>query len=220
MPKRKTNNKKKRTRVSIALSPAEGPPVHDYQLKLKPRFAFRCTTATTTHMKVSCVLNMLSVAATTNTAYRLMKSFRIKSVEAWQPATVTSGVPVPYGLNLRWADGGASYASRPTVELDIPVGTVENAHVRLSPRSNTIQSAWFTDGASTDITLIDISAAPGCVLVIDLDAVMYTSTQDGVASANSVSGAGLLTVGQTYVMGPEGVVVSSSNWISLFGVQF
>lgn len=155
-------------------------------------FRFGCTTSAPTDYAVT-VDDLISsfgmIAATANSAYPIVKSFKLHSVKAWESVDSGGGVNT---ISIEWSDGGDGYLAFKEVS-DTVISNARPAFVFARPPQGTYPSFWLNeaDGTST-VFRVKRTAAANIVIDINVTMMLHDNT---VGTPVTTSGA---TVGAMY----------------------
>lgn len=160
------------------------------------RFRFRNTGAVNGgQVFTRDLLDLLCMAATTTSAYRLNVAVRLKAVELWGPA-VASTTQLNNDMAFEFDSGasvaGASGAPDRRYEV-IGLGQTRPGHLRLVPPVGSAASLWINLSAAAN-ALWTWTVPAGSVVDVTLECVLNTD-QGASAVIGTVAGA---TVGVVY----------------------
>lgn len=167
------------------------PPQFSPSLIIRKKFRFQAVAAGTTTLTNNCFGDLLCVAATATSAYKLAQFCRVKKIEMWGPMS-SSLVPVTVTLDWTGSTSAGSYGKSNKVS-DTSMGSSEPAHLVSRPPPASQIAQWLDAGSGA--TFCTISYPLGTVIDLTYELVVR---DDGTASsvAGAVAGA---TVGANYV---------------------
>ena len=176
-------------RGEVALS---RPPQHSPAIRVQKVFRYSTSAAVASNITVALLLDSLCVATTATAATRLIKSFRLIKVEAWNlPAQGAAGGEIVI------TGAGAGPENR---KADVSMG-VTPAHVIWRPAPNSPSAFWQQSGTSEANVLFVITAPT--VTVVDLTMEIILQCDDApTAVTSTVAGA---TAGTVYLAPMDGV---------------
>lgn len=191
--RRKSNNKRARSRLPGALVP----PSFVSSKRTSGRARYLCASAGTYGITRADLLNHLILNTSSLTVnYRLFTAFRLKSVEIWA-STATLGSTVTASLQWTSEYGPDSFVT------DTSVGTARPLHLRTSPPAQTLASFWCLSASNESVALFYLTLPANAVIDITYDAiidgnnsVLATTTNNGV-------------IGQIYMAYLGGVTTTS-----------
>jgi hypothetical protein len=160
--------------------------------------------AGTSNIGVKDIQDLLVMAATTVSAYRLTTAFNIKRVSMWGPMAEDL---IPVTVSLQWQpDTGSSFGGPARIVSDTSMGSNRAAKIQSTPPRESFQSRWLSYDVLND-PLFEIIYPANAILDIQLQMVMQNA-QTPVASAYPISGA---IAGQIYVRPLDGAALGT--WI-------
>lgn len=158
---------------------------------LKKRIRFKAVAAATTALAFNDLQDLLCVAATTTSAFRLADAVRIKKIEMWGPMAQDL---VPVTVSVDWTGstsiGGFGKSNRVS---DTSMGSTEPAHLVSKPPADTQIAQWVR--GNNNLALCSLTYPLGTIIDLSYELVLR---DDGTAQAvgGAVAGA---TVGANYI---------------------
>lgn len=146
------------------------------------------STATITRIGL---IDLLCVAATATSAYRVIDAFKIRSVELWSANSVASADANT--AEIEWL--ATDNIGNSVTMNDTAIGINDIAHVYAVPPVGSTASFWNqSSSGSTDVSLFRIAIPDGGLIDVVLDVIFYDS-DSAIAVTGAVAGA---TVGKFY----------------------
>lgn len=185
-----------RRRVTQTKSPANGsrgpnfPPQITSSIQIDKTIRFKASSALSdASVNVNDLHDVLCMAVTATSAYRLPRTVKLRKIEAWAPPD-NVGASVTLSVEDVLTIGGFSAPSR-RVE-DVTMGQSRPAHVVWTPKNDSPLSKWLSNLSASALIL---NAPTGTTFDVSLSYIL----QDGespIAVSAAVAGA---TVGQMYI---------------------
>ncbi len=142
------------------------------------------------------------MAATTSTVWPIARTARIKRVEIWAPAILstsnTPGYCSIFSNSEDNASGGVYGNSGPRkIVQDETISSTYAAHVVYQPRRNEISGAWHSPNTLANAAvLFSVSCSPGAIIDIWYDFVLNSG--NFVSAGVSISVSSTAVVGKSY----------------------
>ncbi len=206
------SNKKRgaRRRVTQNKSPVNGangstfPKQLPASIQIDKVIRFKASAALTdAPVAIADLMDLLCVAATTTSAYRLPTAVKLRKIEAWSPPDSAGAATI---LAVEEVAQGTGFVSPSRRIEDVTMGQSRPAHIVWKPQVDTLLSKWLND-TGFSANLIRLTGPSGSTFDVHISFVL----QDGestVAVAAAVVGA---TVGRLYI---RSLNSSGSNNIS------
>ncbi len=140
-------------------------------------------------VKVQDLVELLCVAATTTTAYKLAQRVRLRKIEAWAPPA-SDGSSVTLSVEDLLTISGIASPSR--ITSDVTMGQSRPAHVVWTPRMDSALSKWLS---TTGDVALALTAPTGTTFDVHLSLALQ---DDGTGSSVTAAVAGA-TVGALYI---------------------
>lgn len=133
------------------------------------------------------IMDLVLMAATATSGYRLFASAKVRRVDVWSPGTAGAiGT-----ASVEFLADTSVAGSRHQLVSDSTMGTARPAHVSAVPAVGSLAAMWMSDAVTS--SLLQITCAAGSIVDV---AVTFTLRNNESASAvASLSG---LTAGQVY----------------------
>jgi hypothetical protein len=153
---------------------------------------FANSAETATAITRGALLNLLVLAATTSTAYRMIQAIRLRRVHVWTSAPATASTSE--STSMQWAAG----YSRPSTKVTTTIGAAGVSYQSSVPPKRSLADDWSIAGTAESDPMFSIVFNAGDIIQLD---VTY-QLQNNVASeysAASVTG-GSMAVGYVYAV--------------------
>ncbi len=178
------------------------PPPFNAAIVVKKTLRFKSNAAFSTLFTATQLLDLLCVADTASSAYRLFSSLKIHSIEMWGPmasdlAPVT--VSIEYQTPAAAGVGGPNF-----LKSDTSMGADQCAHVAAGPPQNSQAAMWQSRLASSQI--VTLQGPTNTVVDVHLSLCLQNG-ETATAVASAVSGA---TVGTIYCRGLDALAAAST----------
>ncbi len=145
-------------------------------------------------MQINDLLDLICVATSATTAYRLFDSVRLRKIEMWasSPSGTNNTLVSVEDIN----SSGVPYLTAKSQSVqDMVVGTARAAHLVYRPTAGTVQSSWFTASNGSTAGILSLSVPPGAVIDVTIEYTMADGNQGPSATASSITSA---TAGNVY----------------------
>jgi len=170
------------------------PPSFDSNFEFFKRIRF-VTTAPITRSLITRgqALDVLSVATTTTSLYRLLGSVRISRVEIWAPPGVpdTDSAYTSNAISVEWLSSYAKSKTRSDSSMSI-----EPSHLVFKAPRMTLAGEWSLSGSNESENLLALTAPSSAIIDIDFHMILQKSETPTVLLP---FGTGFV-VGQIYVL--------------------
>lgn len=178
------------------------PPAFTAAIVVRKTFRFQSNAAfTATNVTAVNLLDLLCMADTAVTAYRLASAVRVRRVSLWAPM---SSSLAPVTASVEWAGYAvATVGAPPITKSDTSMG-YRPAYVTDSPPTNSIAGMW--QGRASTSNLMQIAGPINTVIDVDLEFVLQNG-EPPLAVANAPAGA---TVGTVYLRGLDGLAAAAT----------
>lgn len=192
------SNKKRgaRRRVTQNKTPANGgkggafPPQLISSIQIDKTIRFKASAALTSEsVNVADLIDMICVAVTTTSAYRLPRTLKLRKIEAWAPPA-SDGAAVTLSVEDVLTVSGISAPSRRAE--DVTMGQSRPAHVVWTPRMDSSLSKWLSNINASALVL---NGPSGTTFDVSISYVLQDGETPGAVGA-AVAGA---TVGALYI---------------------
>ncbi len=192
------SNKKRgaRRRVTQNKSPANGgrggafPPQLISSVQIDKTIRFKSSAALTdATVKVQDLHDLLCMADTTTSAYRLPRTIKLRKIEAWAPPD-SAGAAVILSVEDVLTISGISAPSRRAE--DVTMGQSRPAHVVWTPKQDSALSKWLS---TTGDVALQLNGPSGTTFDVSISFVLQDGETPTAVNA-AVAGA---TVGRLYI---------------------
>ncbi len=140
------------------------------------------------------LLDLLCMAATATSAYRIPNAVKLRKVEVWAPMA-SDLAPVTCSVEWRQpAVAGQGVGGNSQIRSDTSMGSARPAYVSAKPPPGSLASMWLNGG--NPFTVLAISGPANTVVDVHLSFRVGDSTSEAQAVGAAVAGA---TVGTVYV---------------------
>ncbi len=179
------------TRSRISRNVVTHPPPFNAAVVVRKTLRFKASGASTgVTITGTNMLDLLCMADTTTSAYRLFSAARVVKIEAWAP--MASDL-VPVTCSIEWMSETNALFSNPSfLKSDTSMGSVSPAHVLARPPTGALAGMWF--GRQVSASLVRLVFPANTLVDLSLELVLQNG-ETVQAVATSVAGA---TVGQVY----------------------
>lgn len=148
------------------------------------------------------LLDLLCMADTTTSAFRLMSSVLLRKVEIWGPMASDLS-PVTVSAEFQ-TDASTGIGGSNALKSDTSMGSTRCAYVGFKPRTNSLASLW--QGRASVQSLMKLSGPTGSIVDVHLTFVLQNG-ETPLAVANALVAA---TVGTVYCRGLDGVAAATT----------
>lgn len=192
------SNKKRgaRRRVTQNKSPANGgkggafPPQLTSSIQIDKTIRFKASAALSdASVNVNDLLDLICLAATTTSAYRLPRTVKLRRIEAWAPPA-SDGAAVTLSVEDVLSVGGISAPSRRAE--DVTMGQSRPAHVVWAPKMDSTLSKWLSNLSASALVL---NGPSGTTFDVSFSYIL----QDGETPTAVVAAVAGATVGALYI---------------------
>lgn len=170
------------------------PPQFSSTFTTTKRVRFQASAALTdVTINPSDILDLLCMAVTTTSAYRIVQAIRATRVEMWGPMSATLA---PVTVSCEFTSDASELAGPSKIFSDTSMGSAQAAHIACSPPKDSVQSMWQQGTPGYNIWCV-LNGPINTVIDIWLTMTMVDSSVVApIAVAGTVVAA---TVGQVYV---------------------
>lgn len=198
--------RRRRDRSALAFSVANRiPPEFNTTIKYQKKFRFRWASSGAFNVTRARLLDLLSVAATSTTAYRVNQAVRILSVKMWGFLAVGNTTLNTNDISLEWV---GIYAESRKLSAS-SMGTAYPAYIESIPPENQASHWWSQSGGNeTEILFVVSQSGTTSYTIIDvtLDCAIV---DDEPATATAIAPTGA-TVGTVYYAPLDGATLGNA----------
>ncbi len=204
----KQNNRKASRRNAQRVVYVEAPPSHPppflAAVVVKKTLRFKANAAVSNvNITAANLLDLLCLADTTTSAYRLMSSARLDSVELWGPMA-SDLAPVTVAVEFQ-TTSATSIGAPNALKSDTSMGAQQCAHVAMRPPAQSLAAMWQSLAATG--TLFTLNGPIN--MVVDIHLSLYLQNGESpTAVTSAVAGA---TVGTVYCRGLDALAAASTK---------
>ncbi len=185
------NKNKSQGRRNQMKGKSDGPPQLAIALRMGHTFRFSATAAITNRtLTFTELLDLLCMAVTTTSAYRLLASVKLKRIRIWA-ASSSGSAPVTVAFQPSSTVSG-SFGSSVTYS-DTVLGTARNAFLDVKIKDRDQVGQWHDANSNAGYGVITVPQ--GAVVDLTMSFTFLESSADVSAVSGSVSGA---TIGAVY----------------------
>jgi len=162
------------------------PPMFDSTLKMSHKFRYVASAAGQIVVEDRELLSILASADTAVTAFSVLQSAKIRSIELWGPPPTSSSGSSTISVQFPPPNTAIAAAQAPNrVFSDTVLGSTVPAHVKALPPKGSYASMWLGASAST---VIEFQLLQGTIVDIVLDLVLANGAPT-YSTAITVAGA-------------------------------
>ncbi len=183
------NTSKKKSKRQNQLVMYRHPPQLNISPGLRHRFRFNSLVGITRFaVSWSDLLDMLWLATSAVTGYRLYQYVRLHEVEAWAPSRTDGTNYIAQSLNIEFVDLTSGRSGPGDVFSDTSMDLTTPAHIRARPRPGSNNAEWQGLGTSQAFVLTCPEATVIDVEVSFQQVITYAGTAIGQAPIGATTG--------------------------------